>query len=721
MKLKIHLEKHGPRIWMASPWRFDIPSKAKEIPGHNFADSTRYAQWAASVLDVRDPPRGCWTFPLNYQTCLDLRKVFKHEEIIIHPNLWEWAEAEKNKRADLVRLTKLHRVKTPRIAREYPKLNAAIQRRAFQSVGVAYAVRACCSANGDQPGLGKTLQAAGAVIEAGLTGPILVVAPSAAATITWPDEFEEWVPREQYIVAAGNKEERNSTISKFHRWADSRPDKRSWLFINIEMLQEERKPLKQKKGKNATWEDWLGYNLEDVFANHEEVRKQLDLGTIEQPKPKEGSPGHLAEVEFVAAMKEWKRLNHPRRHPELFSIVWSGIIIDEAHKILPTKTSEQDKQSQIRSGAQKLVTRADGLKLALSGTLWRGDPLNMWGVHHWLDPIGFPGFWDHAERWFNVSSNGFGQVVDEVRNDVEEDFAKLLDVTMIRRTKAEVAPWLPPKMYAGTHLDPRDKNSPIGVWLDMVPKQKLAYEQMARNAVAQLDSGDLQALGVLAEITRLKQFACSAGDVTQVLRKVPERDLREWSDTFIAKLPSNKWDWTMEFLDERGITSPSNAWGEGKVVIASWQTGVLNVFRKELANLKIPSLILTGETKNVDRAAAKRQFQAPGGPRVFLLNTFAGGVSLTLDAADDMIILDETWVPDDQEQVEDRIHRISRKEGRAPATYWYPRSRGTIDEMIAANNLTKDLLQKKLLDGRRGVTFAKQILTGGRINGAAAA
>jgi SNF2 family DNA or RNA helicase len=86
-----------------------------------------------------------------------------------------------------------------------------------------------------------------------------------------------------------------------------------------------------------------------------------------------------------------------------------------------------------------------------------------------------------------------------------------------------------------------------------------------------------------------------------------------------------------------------------------------------------------------------------------------------------MIILDETWVPDDQEQVEDRIHRISRKEGRAPATYWYPRSRGTIDEMIAANNLTKDLLQKKLLDGRRGVTFAKQILTGGRINGAAAA
>jgi SNF2 family DNA or RNA helicase len=719
--MRIHLAKQGPRIWMASAYRFDIPNKAKEIPGHNFAMSIRYREWAQSVLDMRDPPKGCWTFPLNYQTCIDLRRMFKHEEIIIHPTLWKWAEKERDKREDLVRLTKLHRVKTPRLAAEYPELAAAVQRRAFQSVGVAYAVRAGCSANGDQPGLGKTLQAAGAVVEAGLTGPILVVAPSAAATITWPDEFEEWAPREQYIVAAGDKDERNSIISKFHRWAENRPDKRSWLFINNEMLQEERKPIKRKKGKNATWEDWLGLNLEDVFANHEEVRKQLDLGTLEPPTAQPGSPGALAEAEFVAAMAEWNSKQRPRRHPELFGIVWSGIIIDEAHKLLPTKTSEADKQSQIRSGAQRLITPENGFKLALSGTLWRGNPLNMWGVHHWLDPTGFPSFWDYAERWFNISSNGFGQTVEQVRKDVGTDFSQLLDVTMLRRTKAEVAPWLPAKMYAGTHLDPRDKNSPIGVWLDMVPKQKIAYEQMAQSAIAQLDSGDLQALGVLAEITRLKQFACSAGDVTQVLRKIPGADLREWSDTFAAKLPSNKWEWILEFLDERGITSPGTAWGDGKVVIASWQTGLLNVIRAELAKLKIPSLILTGETKNVDRAAAKRKFQAPGGPRVFLLNTFAGGVSLTLDAADDMVILDETWVPDDQEQVEDRIHRISRKEGRAPATYWYLRSRGTIDEMIAANNLTKDLLQKKLLDGRRGVTFAKQILTGGRINGAAAA
>jgi SNF2 family DNA or RNA helicase len=89
-------------------------------------------------------------------------------------------------------------------------------------------------------------------------------------------------------------------------------------------------------------------------------------------------------------------------------------------------------------------------------------------------------------------------------------------------------------------------------------------------------------------------------------------------------------------------------------------------------------------------------------------------VSLSLDRwTDEMVILDETWVPDDQTQVEDRIHRLSRKEGRAPATYWYVRSRGTIEEHIAATTLSKDRIQQRLMDSRRGVAFAKTLLTGG--------
>ena len=80
---------------------------------------------------------------------------------------------------------------------------------------------------------------------------------------------------------------------------------------------------------------------------------------------------------------------------------------------------------------------------------------------------------------------------------------------------------------------------------------------------------------------------------------------------------------------------------------------------------------------------------------------------MTLDKADDLIILDETWIPDDQEQVEDRIHRASRIH---QVTIWYIRSLGTVEEGIARLNLSADDLQKALLDGSRGVATARKIL-----------
>jgi SNF2 family DNA or RNA helicase len=69
--------------------------------------------------------------------------------------------------------------------------------------------------------------------------------------------------------------------------------------------------------------------------------------------------------------------------------------------------------------------------------------------------------------------------------------------------------------------------------------------------------------------------------------------------------------------------------------------------------------------------------------------------------------MDETFIPDDQEQVEDRIHRVSRIH-RVTIHYLY--ARGSIDESIAHSNVGKDEIQKKILDGRRGVKFALRLL-----------
>jgi SNF2 family DNA or RNA helicase len=234
------------------------------------------------------------------------------------------------------------------------------------------------------------------------------------------------------------------------------------------------------------------------------------------------------------------------------------------------------------------------------------------------------------------------------------------------------------------------------VWLPLNPGQARLYKQMENSATAVMKGGQLNANGILAEMTRLRQFANSAGTMQ--------------GSQFRPSSDSNKIDWLLDsFLPERGIYGTGNAMEDGtsKVVIDSQFTSFLEVISEALTAKGIEHHMLTGVTnKGKHFAEVQRDWQTPGGPRVLLMNTMAGGVSITLDYADELVILDETWVPDDQEQVEDRVHRTSRTDHQV--TIWYVRSEGTIERDLAGTNIMKDDRQKRSLDGRRGVEVAKR-------------
>ncbi len=91
---------------------------------------------------------------------------------------------------------------------------------------------------------------------------------------------------------------------------------------------------------------------------------------------------------------------------------------------------------------------------------------------------------------------------------------------------------------------------------------------------------------------------------------------------------------------------------------------------------------------------------------LILLNTISGGTSLTLDAADDVVIIDQTWSPDDQTQVEDRAHRISRVHN---VTIWNLASLDTIDEDIAILNNERSI-ETSVIDTQRDVVYVKRLV-----------
>lgn len=379
--------------------------------------------------------------------------------------------------------------------------------------------------------------------------------------------------------------------------------------------------------------------------------------------------------------------------PELFDIEWHAVIVDESHQSLAGATGNKKKQSAQRLGLGALKIAPNAPQIAISGTPFRGKTENIWGTLNWLDPQKYSSYWTWIKRHYGVmkTTPQFGSGVlkgDRILD--ERKFFKELEPIMVRRTKEEVQKDLPPKTYGGTHLDVSDPKSPVAVWLPMSPHQRAQYNSIVKDAVIRLSDVDINVNGVLAEMTRFKQLAnaCLANDA-------------------VPAMPSNKAEWILDFLEERQEAGT-------KVIVASQFTGFLEMLSKQLTGAKIGHYLFTGKTSDAERNRIREQFQKEEGDLVVLLNTKSGGVSLTLDMADDVVVCDQTWIPDDQEQVEDRAHRVSRNHN---VTVWNLASLGTIDEAVAVTNAARENAIFSILEGQRGVAYVKAILS--KLKGAA--
>ena len=557
------------------------------------------------------------------------------------------------------------------LLRDYPKTAEAL--RPYQRAGVEFIRTNNSVWLADHPGSGKTLQAIAGIVSRDIEGDILVLSPSVATQVTWPEEVERWAPDDDVLVVTGGRKRQEETLAKLQFESKTR---RRWVLCNLEMAR--MKYNKPVEVEGRIHKGWWSHHFPELFF--------LDYGAS---KPKN------------------KRL-------------WAAVIVDESHRALTTTKSQPYKQSQIRAGMGNLAVKPGGLKLAVSGTPFRGKLENAWGTLNWLARDEYKNFYGWAAEWFEVSDRAIHTMNGEVNTTTVGDllpgreplFYEDLARFMLRRTKKEIAPWLPDKTYAGTLHEMADeidsggvKSRLVGHWLNMGTKQGKAYRQMEEEAIANLDSGTLIANGVLAEMTRLKQFAGTYGK----LRRFIDSDGFEDSE-FLPELPSNKLDWLFSYLDEIGINKDTrNEHGPHvqKIVIASQFTRTINLFAETMEKKGIDTVRITGQVGGDDRAEAVREFQSDDGAKVMLLNTLAGGVALTLDRADDLVILDETFIPDDQEQVEDRIHRVSRNH---KVTIHYLRTLGTIEESIALKTAERDDLQKRIIDGERGVEYARSLL-----------
>jgi SNF2 family DNA or RNA helicase len=614
-----------------------------------------------------DKGAGFFHAPLDMETAKDIASVAKYfgGKLFIDGPLANWIRGEKQRYANLLKPDDFLADQSqwlPRLRKERPKLIAAMEKKPWQIPGAAFMVGQSNVLLADVPGLGKTIQTLAAVAERDIRGPILVVAPKSAVHVTWPDEIEQWlgldeVEDELVFPITGDMKplERKLTLKAVADHCASNPNLRVWVLCG---------------------------------PNYLRIRPELD----DYGNYKYDAKGH----KIVRTVNEGLA--------DLFAIRWSAVIVDESHQTLAGASGNKKKQSAQRLGLGALTIKDGGLQIAISGTPFRGKTENLWGTLNWLAPKKYTSYWNWVKRHYGIVNTGSqwgsgiakgGSILDEKR------FFKELQPYMVRRTytelKAKKLIEIGEKFNGGTHLHPHDLNSPIAVWLPMGQKQQAQYDKVVDDALLTIDEmGDtIDVNGVLAEMTRLKQVAnaClernSNYDVKPIIKKNNE-------------ILSNKAEWIEQFLVDR-IDAGT------KTIVASQFTGFIDALSEYLDSKKIKHFTLTGKTKPDERSYIKNRFQDDSNQdeMVVLINTKAGGVSLTLDAADDVVICDQTWIPDDQEQVENRAYRVSRNHN---VTVWYLASLGTIDEDIAITNVQREDSAKSILDKQRGVIYVRQLI-----------
>ncbi len=312
------------------------------------------------------------------------------------------------------------------------------------------------------------------------------------------------------------------------------------------------------------------------------------------------------------------------------------VVLDEAQAI---------KNASTESSKAARLLQADH-KLALSGTPIENHLGELWSLFDFLNP-GLLG----ASSVFGLSGNA-------ARNPEEETkqiLSQALRPFILRRTKAQVAKDLPPKLEQT-------------IYCEMEPAQSKLYNEMKehyRNSLLgriDRDGINKSKMHILEALLRLRQAACHPGLLN------PKK---------ATKGSSAKLDVLFSQLQE--LTDEGH-----KTLVFSQFTSLLAIVREQLDKTKIPYEYLDGRTRN--RQEKVERFQTDETCKLFLISLKAGGVGLNLTAADYVFLLDPWWNPAVEAQAIDRTHRI----GQTKQVFAYRLiTRGTVEEKVLQLQDTK--------------------------------
>lgn len=345
------------------------------------------------------------------------------------------------------------------------------------------------------------------------------------------------------------------------------------------------------------------------------------------------------------------------RNNDIIKVINSGknnfdmIVLDEAHAA---------KNPSSQQGKNFLKLNKATYKIAATGTLLTNSPLDAYVPLKWIEKerSNYTNF-----RYYYV--NYGGPFNNEILGYKHIDVLKeQLNKCSLRRTK--------------DLLDLPEKNV-IHEIVDMNDKQQLFYKNIVEGIVNQVDKVNITTTSLLAMVARLRQATACPSILTT------------------ENITSSKIERCKDLIDQ--IVS-----NDEKVVIYSTFKETLNILKNELSEYKV--LLCTGDIKDNIISDSIEKFQNDNDYKIMLATWSKMGTGITLTAANNAIFIDCAWTQANNEQAEDRIHRIGSKK---PVFIYYLWANNTIDMRVKELVEDKSLVANYVIDDEVPVQLLERL------------
>jgi SNF2 family DNA or RNA helicase len=306
---------------------------------------------------------------------------------------------------------------------------------------------------------------------------------------------------------------------------------------------------------------------------------------------------------------------------DLADYLWDYVICDEAHRL-----KNPDTQWTV---AIKHIPAVR--KLALTGTPMEKGPQDLWSILNWINPDIWSSKWKFIQKYHETQSNRWSNfVIGPPKN--EQRLAKELGRVMVKRTKQDVAPDLPPRIEQH-------------VALEMEEEQARVYKEIKNSDDIWVDVDDVSLVipNVLSLIVRLQQISSRPA----LLGFDARGSKLAWIEDWLSDNPNEPTIIFTKFRDMATHLTTALSDRKPALIVGGVRT-VPDEWRSGKTNLLVGTIAAMGEGLNLQRASTA-------------------------------IFVEQDWSTIKMQQAYDRIHRIGIDE---PKLLYFLENRGTVDELV---------------------------------------